>query len=115
MNDFCIPGHDCGKGGRRKNRRLLVLLERHGVVRGSVRGEGDLERRLLQSLILAPDQLEAVRALDLDVPQELSIVGFNDSATLGWWGSGVTSSIDLIVMLTVPASMRVRSSRSSTR
>lgn len=32
-----------------------------------------------------------MRALDLGVPQELSIVGFNDSATFGWWGNGVTS------------------------
>jgi len=35
--------------------------------------------------------LEAVRALGIPVPEKLSIVGFNDSAALGWWGNGVTS------------------------
>ena len=30
-------------------------------------------------------------ALDIAVPEALSIVGFNDSAALGWWGAGVTS------------------------
>lgn len=35
--------------------------------------------------------LEAIRALDLAVPADLSVVGFNDSAALGWWGGGVTS------------------------
>ncbi|MEP7329057.1 MAG: LacI family DNA-binding transcriptional regulator [Betaproteobacteria bacterium] len=40
---------------------------------------------------LTVDALEAVRALRIAVPDELSIVGFNDSAALGWWGAGVTS------------------------
>jgi LacI family transcriptional regulator len=35
--------------------------------------------------------LDAVRELGIDVPRELSVVGFNDSAGLGWWGKGVTS------------------------
>jgi len=35
--------------------------------------------------------LDAVRELGLDVPRELSVVGFNDSGALGWWGKGVTS------------------------
>lgn len=46
-------------------------------------------RRLGRTLAARPGQgltvgaLEAVRALDLGVPQELAIVGFNDSATRG--------------------------------
>ena len=52
--------------------------------------------RILTALMLAGshltvDALEAVRALDIAVPEALSIVGFNDSAALGWWGAGVTS------------------------
>jgi DNA-binding LacI/PurR family transcriptional regulator len=35
--------------------------------------------------------LEAVRTLDIPVPDALSIVGFNNMAALGWWGTGVTS------------------------
>jgi LacI family transcriptional regulator len=35
--------------------------------------------------------LDAVRELGLEVPRELSVVGFNDSAGLGWWGKGATS------------------------
>ena len=40
---------------------------------------------------LTVDALDAVRSLDIAVPEALSIVGFNDSAALGWWGAGVTS------------------------
>ena len=46
---------------------------------------------MLAASHLTVDALEVVRALDIAVPEALSIVGFNDSAALGWWGAGVTS------------------------
>lgn len=48
------------------------------------------------ALVLAGSRLTvgavaAVAELGIDVPKDLSVVGFNDRAALGWWGAGVTS------------------------
>ena len=40
---------------------------------------------------LTAGALAAIRELEIGVPRELSVVGFNDAGALGWWGSGVTS------------------------
>lgn len=59
-------------------RRILMLASRPTAL-------------VLAGSRLTVGALEAVRAMNIAVPDHLSIIGFNDSAAPGWWGNGVTS------------------------
>jgi LacI family transcriptional regulator len=75
---FCASGPGDAGFSAAATRRMLALAPRRTAL-------------MLAGSRLTVGALEAVRDLNLAVPKDLSIVGFNDSATLGWWGSGVTS------------------------
>lgn len=75
---WCAHGPGDDRFGAEATRRMLCTARRPTAL-------------VLAGSRLTTGALAAVRDLAIDVPDGLSIVGFNDSGALGWWGSGVTS------------------------
>lgn len=75
---FCSHGPGDAAFGTAATRRILAQATRPTAV-------------VAAGSRLTVGALEAVRAMEIAVPDALSIVGFNDTAALGWWGNGVTS------------------------